>query len=56
MLWEIIESLPKPMHEEKHARRAWILDETWRLVNECTALQHKAGHDCAKARQLSHRI
>jgi len=50
------EAIPWPMTAEKRARKLWISDETWKLVDECAALLCSPNHTQAEAHQLNHHV
>ena len=56
LLQALNEAIPKPTRAERRARREWISEETWRLVDERSALRKVIGHDHAKARWLDRRV
>jgi len=52
----LLDAIPVPTRAERRARREWISQSTWKLVDERSALQKVVDHDRAHARRLTRRI
>ena len=50
------ESIPPAEAATRRVRKSWVSDETWRLVDERSALTRTLNHDRAAARRLARRI
>ena len=52
----LTDAIPAPVPATKRAWQSWISDETWRMVDERSALRRRPNHDRAEARRLDRRI
>jgi exonuclease III len=52
----LTDAIPPPVPTTKQARRSWISAETWKMVDEHSALQRCPSHNRTEARWLHRRI